>query len=348
MQIVLLPLSWIYGTAVAARNAAFAAGLLRQTGVGVPVIAVGNMTAGGTGKTPIVEYLVGHLLRRGRRPAVISRGYRRRSRGLLVVSRGSGPLVSAREGGDEPVQIARNMPGVSVIVAERRIDAARFAVKECSANVIVMDDGFQHRYLRRNANIVVLDARHDIRREPMLPAGRRREWLSGLRRATLVLFSRCGPEGLPTWSAHIASRFLGKMAGCRFRITGFRRIPEGSATDCSGPAFAFSGIGDHEAFLRSLLERGVTIAGDRRFPDHHRFTVRELSDVVARASRTGAAAIITTEKDRSRIEADPAFVALFRKGPPLVAATLGVEMIAGAEVLDALIDDCLGGGGSSW
>lgn len=345
MNILLLPLSWLYGMIVAVRNAAFATGLLRQEQVVVPVVSVGNMTAGGTGKTPLAGHIAEILLRRGRKPAVVSRGYRRESHGVVIVACAGQPPVDAARGGDEPVQIARQYPGVSVVVAERRAEAAAVAVARCGADVIVMDDGFQHRALRRDADIVVLDARVDIRSVPMLPAGNRREWLSGLRRATLLVFSRCGDEGLPPWSRDFAPRFGGRMVGCRFRIAGFRTIPHGAETRPAGQAVAFSGIGDHAEFLRTLREAGVTLAGDRRFRDHHRYAPEELAGVVALAKSTGATAIITTEKDMVRIEVDPAAAEELLQGPPAMAALLRVEIVYGNEVLESMIDDCLRGGG---
>jgi tetraacyldisaccharide 4'-kinase len=345
MNIVLLPLSWLYGMVAAARNAAFDAGLLRQTQAGVPVLSVGNLTAGGTGKTPLTGHIVGLLLRRGRKPAVVSRGYGRESRGVVIVACAGQPTVSAALGGDEPVQIARNFPGIPVVVGERRAEAAAVAVDRCGADVIVMDDGFQHRYLRRDADILVLDARKDIRRIPLLPAGLRREWISGMRRASLLMFSRCGEEGLPSWSRDIAPRFEGRMAGCRFRIAGFRSIADGTETRSEGPAVAFSGIGDHDEFLRTLRDAGITLAGDRRFPDHHRYTRKDLAGVVELAKSTGAGAIITTEKDMVRLEFDSAVAGELLQGIPAMTATLTVEITEGNDVFESVIDTCLRGSG---
>jgi tetraacyldisaccharide 4'-kinase len=208
-----------------------------------------------------------------------------------------------------------------------------------------MDDGFQHRYLRRDADILVLDARKDIRRIPLLPAGRRREWISGMRRATLLMFSRCGEEGLPSWSTDFAPRFEETMAGCRFRIAGFRSVADGTETRPAGSAVAFSGIGDHDEFLRTLREAGVSLAGDRRFPDHHRYTRKELAGVVELAKSLGAGAIITTEKDMVRIESDSAIAGVLLQGPPSMAAKLRVEITEGNDVLESVIDTCLRGSG---
>ena len=165
-----------------ARNILFDVGVLPVTAVSVPVISVGNMTAGGTGKTPLVERIVEYLLLRGHRVAVVSRGYGRRSHGVIVVSDGKSVKVDAEHGGDEPVQMQGNSE--SVCHCRRAARAAGTAVTDLGARVIVLDDGFQHRYLKRDLNIVVVDAR-TVSQERLLPAGMRREWFSGVRRAGL-------------------------------------------------------------------------------------------------------------------------------------------------------------------
>jgi len=189
MRFVLLPLSWLYGLVVRLRNRLFDSRVLKSAAADVPVISVGNLTAGGTGKTPLVEYIAGHFLTQGRKVGIVSRGYGRASRGVVVVSDGSSLRADARAGGDEPVQMARKYPAAAVVVGEKRVEAARCAI-ELGAEVLLLDDAFQHRYLRRDVDILVLDSRKDIREEPLLPSGLRREPLSSLRRADLVVMSR--------------------------------------------------------------------------------------------------------------------------------------------------------------
>ncbi|MBM2840054.1 MAG: tetraacyldisaccharide 4'-kinase, partial [Bacteroidetes bacterium] len=190
MKYLLIPFSWLYGFIIYCRNKAFDWKLLDSVEVGVPVISVGNLTMGGTGKTPLVEYIVKLCLAKGRKVAVVSRGYKRESGGVVVVSDGKSLLANAAQAGDEPVQIAKKFPGAIVIVGERRVDAARMAIDEFGVNAIVLDDGFQHRFLRRDLDILVLDARKDLSRIPMIPAGERREPLASIKRANVVAFSR--------------------------------------------------------------------------------------------------------------------------------------------------------------
>ena len=192
---MLLPLSWVYGAVIAARNAAFDTGIFRCRSAGVPLIAVGNMTAGGTGKTPVVEMLVRLLRQRGVSPGVISRGYGRTGRGVVVVADRECVYADAGTGGDEPVQIARKFPGVPVVVGERRFEAAVTAVRRCGAQVIISDDGFQHRWLHRDCDLVVVDGSSDLAAEPLLPAGVRREPMRALRRAHMVALTGCRDAG---------------------------------------------------------------------------------------------------------------------------------------------------------
>jgi len=155
----------------------------------VPVVSVGNITTGGTGKTPVVEWIVRHFLNQNLKVAVVSRGYRRTSRGTVVVSDGRSVLAAPDIGGDEAFQIARKFPAAIVVVDERRIRGARVALTNFGAKVVVLDDGFQHRSLHRTLDIVMVDAVPGLRRIRMLPAGLRREPVASLKRATIVVLS---------------------------------------------------------------------------------------------------------------------------------------------------------------
>ena len=344
MKRLLLPVAWIYGSVVAVRNWAFDAGILQQRRADVPVISVGNMTAGGTGKTPLVEYIVGYLLCRGRRVGVVSRGFGRRSHGVVIVACGGKVLVDAVQGGDEPVQIARKFPAASVVVGERRADAARVAIRECGADVIVLDDGFQHRSLDRNLDIVVLDARKDIGGEMLLPAGMRREWLAGLRRAHMLGFSRADRGAIPAWGERWARECGGRTFAFRASATGFFSIAGERVDQVRGPVLAFSGIGDHDGFVKTLREAGVLVAGDVRFADHHWMAEGDVAAILARAEKCGARMLMTTEKDAVRLSADPQLAEKIVRAMPILWASLTVDVPAGRETLEAEIDRCLAGG----
>ncbi len=191
---LLVPFSRVYGAIVAARNFFYDRGLFTITAVGTPVISVGNITAGGTGKTPLVEYIVRTILDSGARPAVLSRGYRRTTTGTVTVSDGVKVLADADRAGDEPAQIARKFPGCVVVVDEDRVRGARFLESAFHPDVIVLDDGFQHRALRRDLDIVVVA--DGAGGSGLLPSGDGREPESSLRRADIVVKNMRAGSGL--------------------------------------------------------------------------------------------------------------------------------------------------------
>jgi tetraacyldisaccharide 4'-kinase len=306
MKILLLPFSWFYALVMICRNKAFDVGLFRSVDVGVPVISVGNLTAGGTGKTPLVEFITQVLLGKGKRLAIVSRGYGRASRGVRIVSDGRSLLLDAVQGGDEPVQIARKFPQAIVVVGERRVDAAKIAVDQFGANVIVIDDGFQHRYLRRDRDIVVVDSQADLVREPVLPAGMRREPMAGLRRAGFLVFSKVASKDVvDARRTEISPWFDGPTMSSRYRIESVRRADDGTPVNLDGllatPAVAFSGIGDHDGFVSGLRGLGFTVSADLRFPDHHRYSDGDFRHIRSEMERTKSGICMTTEKDATRI-----------------------------------------------
>jgi tetraacyldisaccharide 4'-kinase len=338
-RIVLIPFSWLYGAVATVRNLLFEIGILPRDAAGVPVISVGNMTAGGTGKTPLVERIVEWLLEHGHAVAVVSRGYGRTTEGVVVVSDGKRVLVNAAQGGDEPVQLARRFPGLRVVVGERRVDAAREAVSSLGATVIVLDDGFQHRYLKRDLDIVVVDSREDLWKEPMLPAGFRREPMRGLRRADVVAFSKVA-YGDTSWADGAGRWYRGPVAAFRHAthaVISARDQAELSAEQYRGkPIVAFSGIGDHESFVAGLEREGFVVAGAMRFRDHHRFTTDDAERLLAYAREKHAEALVTTEKDIVRIHADGPVGDVLR-AMPLWYTRVTVELLSGGSEMFARI-----------
>ncbi|MFZ1730925.1 MAG: tetraacyldisaccharide 4'-kinase [Bacteroidota bacterium] len=300
-------LSHIYGMAIHLRNAAFDRGLFRVRNVPVPVISVGNITAGGTGKTPVVEYLAGHFLRQGLRPAVVTRGYRRESRGSLLVSDGAGTLSSARQGGDEAVQIAAKFSGLIVIADEVRSRGCRRAVDEFSANIIVLDDAYQHRAVHRDLDIVVIDASEDFNAQLLLPAGRLREPLENLRRANVILLSKCEAEtALEKLHHAIAAYTRVPVYATRFVPRKLRRLGSDEVFPLDAlretPLGCFCGIGNPGGFRRTLDGLQTSVALCRDFPDHHWYSREDLDVLNEQGNAKGVGAWITTEKDAVRLK----------------------------------------------
>lgn len=341
----LRPLSPLYGAAVAARNLLFDAGVLRVRDVGVPVVSVGNLTAGGTGKTPLVEYLVRGLLARGHRPAVVSRGYGRTGRGTVVVGDGTGVRADSAAAGDEPVQIARRFPSAVVVVARRRADAADVAVKQLGADVVVMDDGFQHRWLARDLELVAVDATLDLRREPLLPAGLRREPLSALRRADLVVLTRAGEPALRERArARLGAVCSVPVLASTTRLEGFRDAGDRSLPSDAlrgVPVALFSGIGRPAAFTETMVAAGARVVASLEFPDHHPYTEPDIRRVLDAARAAGADRIVTTEKDARRLEGLPTGARAAASRAGILSTRVEAVFLEGEEHLDRRLDGLL-------
>ncbi len=308
-------LAWGYGAGVRLRGALYDAGLWRGERVeGLRVVSVGNLNVGGTGKTPAVLYLAELLVRAGRRVGILTRGYGRRAKEALTFT-GAGPLPSMEEAGDEPLLLARRCPEARLFVGADRRALARRARDEFGLEVVLLDDGFQHRKLARDEDLVVVDEAVGFGNGRMLPRGPLREPLSGLRRATLFWVRASGGGGLelPALPAPVVRT--------RYRPTAWVD-PSGAehATDAlSGrPVLALAGLARPGGFLRTLGELGVDIRGTALFPDHHRFTGRELDEVATRAAALGAR-VVTTEKDAVRLPA----------GFEAWTVRLGVEVLEG-------------------
>lgn len=305
LNLTLLPLSWLYGFFTTVRNFLYDVRIFRATAVAVPVICVGNLTAGGSGKTPIVEHVVGMLLPRGVRVGVVSRGYRRMTRGTVVVSDGRTVHATVASGGDEPVQIARKFPSACVVVDENRARGATVAIRECGAEVIVLDDGFQHRSLKRDLDIVVVDADNPPQETWFLPAGMRREPLSALKRAGAIIISRWSDEKGPRVGSFVGHRTDAPQFKARFsakslvRVGGGARRPVENARGLS--CVAFCGIARPLGFKSTLEHLGVHLKTIRFFPDHHSYTREELEDLESTLAGAQAECLITTEKDAVRL-----------------------------------------------
>ena len=269
----------------------------------VPVISVGNLAMGGTGKTPLVAWIARRLQADGLVPAIVSRGYGGTAgSGPLLVSTGEGPRVNARTCGDEPHLLARSLKGVVVVVGADRIEGARCAAT-AGADAVILDDGFQNRRLTRDLDIVVLDARAPFDDGRVLPRGSLREPPSALARAQMVVLTRVR-EGDPATGAIEAVRaagYSGPIVRAGHRTT---RFTDAAGAECAHPkrALAFCGIGDPGLFRWDLTAAGVVTVGFHAFRDHHPYTLAGWDALVMEANAHGVP-LVTTEKDLSRLEA---------------------------------------------
>lgn len=309
--LLLWPLSLPYLAAVSARNFLYDRGILAAQRAGVPVISIGNITAGGTGKTPFTVMLAGMLSRAGRRVAVVSRGYRRArpSKEPLLVSDGEGIRCDIGSAGDEPYLIARSLlgaggNGVMVIVCADRVAASARAAS-MGAEVVILDDGFQHRRLHRDLNIVLLDAEKPLGKGRLLPSGRLREGPESLRRADAVVLTRAEGVGIdgrleiklrPGVPVYLARHTTRPPISIEDWRSGKKDSKPLGAT---GKVLLFSGIARPDSFEDSARRAGLAVGGHLRFPDHHRYNYKDLARIETAAADCTAA--VTTEKDAVRL-----------------------------------------------
>ena len=331
----------MYTAGIWFRNALYDKGIFRVRPVGVPVISVGNLTAGGTGKTPVVEYLLRYLLKHGKKVAVISRGYKRSTSGTFIVSDGRQIFGTAKVSGDEPYQMARKFPSTVVIVDEVRGRAARVAVNIHRADVIVLDDAFQHRSIARDLDIVMIDGQTILKEIPMLPAGIRREPLSALRRADILVVSRSGDlnfqkEGFKQYSTAPIAKVEFKPKS----LVHWSTLKSISCSDIKGQScIAFCGIGNPMSFHNILKSIGFTVIEFIRFPDHHRYSSPNLKTIEEKFRSSNAQMIVTTEKDAVRLSPDETGIFSFTKS--LYYLEIEAEIVEGELVFHQMIDATL-------
>ncbi len=334
-------LSLPYGGAVRARNRLFDLGVLKQERIGCPVVSVGNLTVGGTGKTPMVIRLAGMLKDRGLRPAVLSRGYGGKSTAdVLVVSDGRQLIAGPDEAGDEPVLIARRLREVPVLAGPKRTVTGRYARENFGVDVIVLDDGFQHRWIHRDLDIVLLDGRSPLGNGCLLPRGPLREPPSSLERAGVVAFTRSEEQGASPIDGRIAARLSGRpVLRTRIRPTALVGADgkEISLPSLAGKrVFAFAGIAQPDSFRVSIESLGGRVTGFIAYGDHHRYTAEDLRRISRDFAAAGADILLTTEKDGVKI---PGTEALRMQ---LHVLAIETEILEGAEGLEAALRVCLG------
>jgi len=294
-------LSSLYALVAAARRRTYReAG--RQRRLARPVISVGNLRVGGSGKTPAVAWLARLLADAGEKPAILSRGYARRRpvAGVVVVSDGRQVLADLDSSGDEPLMLARAVPGVPVLVCRERFRAGVAAEQQFGTTVHLLDDGFQHLPLYRDVDLLVVSP-DDVANPRTLPGGRLREPLSAAAFASALLV----PGATAAAAAQLASS-LGVVAG--FGLARAAEPPmqvDAGGGDVpatrDGTAFAVAGIANPDRFFRELSDGGWRVAGTMKFADHHRYSARDVARIMSAARAAGADAIVTTEKDLMRL-----------------------------------------------
>lgn len=320
--------------------------ILRAQHLGCLVIVVGNLTVGGTGKTPIVEKLARTLTERGRKVAILSRGYKSRKEPFWkkwyrlvthtpppdprVVSDGKTILLNSEVAGDEPYMLAKNLPGVLVITDKDRVKAGQFAIREFGVDTLVLDDGFQYFQLKDHLQLLLIDKSNPFGNEYTLPRGILREPVSHLARASYVFLTKSDGRSDPVLIERIQKHRPGTdVIECNHepkylqRVHGDDRLP--LSTIRGAKVVALSAIAMPESFEKFLENLGAKLVGRFRFLDHHRFSGEELRNVGEQARLAGVDYLITTEKDAVRIPKG------FDAGLPFYYLRVEIEMLSGME-----------------
>jgi tetraacyldisaccharide 4'-kinase len=307
----LIPLRWVaalsslgFAWGVGVRNNLFDLGVKRTLSVDAPVISVGNLAVGGTGKTPLVMTVCRMLLAKGIKPAVVSRGYMRTDEHkIVVVGDGRRVLVPPTESGDEPWMMAHGLDGAPVVVGADRHQAALVALKRFpDVQVIILDDGFQHRRLKRDLDLVVLDAASPMGNCRMFPRGILREPAISLRRASGLVLT--GPGPAEDLNQAVGFDLEAPVFRSRVKASGLYRFEDGTRVeliDLAGrPVLALAGLGRPDRFVDTLIGLGADVVVRRFFPDHHFYSAAELAEVAAQAADQGLT-VVTTTKDAARL-----------------------------------------------
>ena len=299
-----------YRVAAAAHRAGYEYGVRRRRRLPCPVVSIGNITVGGTGKTPLTEWTAQWLQRQGWRVAVLSRGYGGRAGdGPQVVSTGEGPITGWRTAGDEAYLLATRLPGVPVLVGHNRFASGVYASERFGAQVVVLDDGFQHHALHRDCDIVLIDATSPFGHGALLPRGMLREPLHAMARAQAIVLSRVetAEEAVPGLSLRIR-RYAGQQPIYQMAVIpdSLYRHDKGCSVDLSWlkqrGILAFAGLGNPRAFAASLTQCGARLLKLLTFPDHHPYTPADWQIIRDAALLDGAEAVVTTQKDAVRLE----------------------------------------------
>ena len=341
-------LSLVFAAVVGVRYFLYRIGVLRRFPLGVQVISIGNVTAGGTGKTPVTEIFAATLAAEGRKVAILSRGYRRREAPWwvrmftqvvappLVVSDGRRVLIDSAEGGDEPYMLASNLPGVAVVVDRDRVKAGRYAVKRLGCDTIILDDGFQYQKLKHSIEVVLVDSTNPFGNGNMLPRGILREPVRSLKRADIIFLTKCSGS---VSSVREEIRQYNKTA----EIVECKHAPKVLKDVWSREEFplswlqgkttcTLSGIASPKGFENSLRHLGARVVWCERYADHHRYDSSEILYALNRTADIGADALVTTEKDAVRFPR-------FETAPvKCLYLRIAIEMLSGAESFDQIIN----------
>ncbi|MCG2678816.1 MAG: tetraacyldisaccharide 4'-kinase [Kiritimatiellae bacterium] len=353
LRSILRYLSFIYGSVMSARHFLYEKGIFRHHTLGCQVISIGNLTVGGTGKTPIVEVFARELQKAGRKVAILSRGYKKVEHGFWkktldtvtgreqrrpprIVSNGRELLLDSAMSGDEPYMLASNLPDVIVLVDRDRVKSGRYAVDKFHCDTLVLDDGFQYRSLKHRAEIVLVDCTNPFSNGYILPRGLLRESVANLRRADFIFITKATGKDAEALVAklHVLNP-RAEISVCVHRPKYLQNVYSGERLDLDflkgRNVSLVSGIASPEGFEKEIRRLGASLGYLKRFADHHRYTQQEIIDIINKSKQNNASAIITTEKDAVR------FPKIERQDVPMYFLRVEIELLSGVEDFHACI-----------
>jgi tetraacyldisaccharide 4'-kinase len=334
-------LTFPYRFAVRTRLWLYQQGVKKSKRLPCPVVSIGNLTVGGTGKTPLTMWVARYLASTGKRVAILSRGYRRQAgEQFLLVSNGKDVLVGPNEAGDEPFLMATQCPGIIVAVGANRYELGRWVLAWHEVDCCVLDDGFQHLNLERDVNLLLVDVSDHAGLQSLLPLGRLREPLKEVMRATDIIFTRVENQEDRNLVQHTLEAAIGESLfplTTRFDLKG---IICGGSDTVHDPFLLqgkrvclFSGIANPGSFRRMVERQEASIVDELIFPDHMAYTPETLQKIQDQAGKAQAQIIVTTEKDLVKVQP------LWSFADPVWAISLGVQFLEGQDKLEAKLQD---------
>lgn len=298
-------LAALFKEAIRLRNVSYNKRILESHDLGAFTVSVGNITTGGTGKTPLVAYIAELLADNGEKVCILTRGYgRRNAKDRVLVSDGESVLVDAEKGGDEPVELATKLLGKAIVIADAdRVSAGEWAGRRFGATAFVLDDGFQHRKARRDLDIVCIDATQPLFDGKLLPAGRLREPVDSLDRADAIVITRSEQAlDIDELRSQISSvTTIPSIFISRTTIKKIGHLNGQGEFEKNKRVFAFSALGNPDAFLEQLRYEDVDLVGHLAFRDHHRYSQADIIETEELARGSGAEMLVTTVKDAVKI-----------------------------------------------